>query len=97
MCVDYAGSLKELVDEILYHARVHPEERCSTLDDGQLQALHTQVAEVCRIAVEVNADDTQFPEDWLFKHRWVRMMYPWPTAAFDIPYRTRERRARSKS
>lgn len=97
MRVDYAGSLKEPVDEILYHARVHPEERCSSLADGQLQALHTQIAEVCRIAVEVNADDTQFPEEWLFKHRWVRMMWPRSAADFDIPHRTRERRARSKS
>jgi hypothetical protein len=22
-------------------------------------------------AVEVNADDTKFPDDWLFKYRWV--------------------------
>ncbi|TFY81609.1 hypothetical protein EWM64_g2407 [Hericium alpestre] len=36
----------------------------------QLRALHRQTAEVPRIAVEVNADDSKFPEDWLFRHRW---------------------------
>jgi len=32
--------------------------------------LHFQVSEVCRVAVEVNADDSRFPDNWLFKHRW---------------------------
>lgn len=71
---DTSPSLMIPVDEILYHARVHPEERCSGLDGSQLQALHTQISEICRIAVEANADDTQFPGDWLFKHRWVRII-----------------------
>ncbi|EPS99592.1 hypothetical protein FOMPIDRAFT_1030790 [Fomitopsis schrenkii] len=65
-----AGVGNWVADEILYHARVHPEEHCSGLDDGQLLALHTHISEVCRIAVEANADDTKFPEEWLFKHRW---------------------------
>ncbi|KAI1797500.1 Formamidopyrimidine-DNA glycosylase N-terminal domain-containing protein [Ganoderma leucocontextum] len=25
---------------------------------------------VCRFAVAVNADDSKFPEEWLFRHRW---------------------------
>lgn len=58
-------------DEILYHARVHPEERCNTFTDEQLDALYKQTSEVCRVAVSVNADDSKFPDDWLFKHRWV--------------------------
>lgn len=60
-----------LVDEILYHARIHPEHRANTLSANQLDKLHFWIAEVCRIAVSVNADDTKFPDDWLFKHRWV--------------------------
>lgn len=59
-------------DEILYHARVHPEQRCNSLTDTQVAALHLQTSEVCRIAVEAKADDTKFPANWLFKHRWVR-------------------------
>lgn len=60
-----------LPDEILYNARVHPEQRCHTLTDDQLTALHFHTANVCETAVAVNADDTKFPEHWLFKHRWV--------------------------
>ena len=59
------------LDEVLYQSRVHPEQRCNTLSEDQLIALHHQITEVCRIAVEANADDAKFPQDWLFKHRWV--------------------------
>ncbi|KAH9945593.1 AtMMH-1 [Amylocystis lapponica] len=65
-----AGVGNWVADEILYHARVHPEERCNALTDSKLETLHTQTAEVCRIAVEADADDSKFPDDWLFKHRW---------------------------
>ncbi|KAI0033741.1 AtMMH-1 [Vararia minispora EC-137] len=65
-----AGVGNWVADEILYHARVHPEQRCNTLTDEQTLALHHQTSEVCRFAVSVNADDSKFPEDWLFKHRW---------------------------
>ncbi|KAM5531508.1 hypothetical protein V8D89_014833 [Ganoderma adspersum] len=65
-----AGVGNWVADEILYHARVHPEERCNVLTEDQLEALYTQTAAVCRFAVSVNADDSKFPENWLFQHRW---------------------------
>ncbi|KAI6032053.1 hypothetical protein BKA83DRAFT_4488637 [Pisolithus microcarpus] len=65
-----AGVGNYLADEILYQARVHPEQRCSTLDRDQVIALHHHVADVCRVAVQANADDSKYPEHWLFKHRW---------------------------
>ncbi|ETW87707.1 hypothetical protein HETIRDRAFT_154087 [Heterobasidion irregulare TC 32-1] len=65
-----AGIGNWVADEVLYHSRVHPEQRCNTLSEDQLIALHHQIIEVCRIAVEANADDAKFPQDWLFKHRW---------------------------
>ncbi|KAA1468389.1 AtMMH-1 [Dentipellis sp. KUC8613] len=67
-----AGVGNWVADEILYHARVHPEQRCNTFSPAQLTALHHQTQEVCRIAVKVNADDKKFPADWLFRHRWDR-------------------------
>jgi hypothetical protein len=39
-------------------------------------ALHHQIADICRIAVEANADDSKFPDNWLFRHRWVRCFAP---------------------
>ncbi|KAF8272377.1 AtMMH-1 [Lactarius quietus] len=65
-----AGVGNWVADEVLYHARVHPEQRANALSENQIQALHQQIRHVCTFAVEVNADDTKFPDDWLFKYRW---------------------------
>ncbi|KAF7319888.1 MutM-like protein-1 [Mycena kentingensis (nom. inval.)] len=65
-----AGVGNWVADEILYHARVHPEQRSNTLTDAQLAALYYHTSNVCRVAVAVDADDTRFPDDWLFRHRW---------------------------
>ncbi|KAM6498351.1 AtMMH-1 [Amanita muscaria] len=65
-----AGVGNWVADEILYHARIHPEQRCNTLTDDQLNALHNHITDVCSTAVAVNADSQQFPENWLFRYRW---------------------------
>ncbi|KAG1749672.1 uncharacterized protein EDB91DRAFT_1109006 [Suillus paluster] len=65
-----AGVGNYLADEILYQAKIHPEQRCNTLHQSQVEALHREVVDVCRIAVEANADDSKYPSHWLFKHRW---------------------------
>jgi len=65
-----AGVGNYLADEILYHARIHPEQRINQLSIAQLASLHFQISEVCKIAVEVNADDSKYPGNWLFHHRW---------------------------
>ena len=59
-------------DEVLYHARIHPEQRCNSLSEEQTEALHREISRVCTFAVKVNADHTKFPDNWLFKHRWVK-------------------------
>ncbi|KAF9654274.1 AtMMH-1 [Thelephora ganbajun] len=65
-----AGVGNWVADEILYHARIHPEYRANTLSTQQIKKLHFWIAEVCKVAVSVDADDAKFPDDWLFKHRW---------------------------
>ncbi|KAH9043838.1 Formamidopyrimidine-DNA glycosylase H2TH domain-containing protein [Lactarius pseudohatsudake] len=65
-----AGVGNWVADEVLYHARVHPEQRANSLAENQIRALHQQIRHVCTFAVEVNADDTKFPDNWLFKYRW---------------------------
>ena len=68
-----AGVGNWVADEILFHARVHPEQR--SLDEEQVQRVWENMTYVCRTAVEVNADKNQFPEHWLMKHRWVRLFH----------------------
>ena len=57
-------------DEIMYHARMHPEQYANTLADGEVEKLYKSIEYVCGTAVDLLADSEKFPEDWLFKHRW---------------------------
>jgi ribosomal protein S13 len=63
------------VDEVLYHARIHPEHRCNVLSEDQISSLYKNVKYVCQTAVDVNADASKFPDNWLFRHRWVRCVH----------------------
>ena len=60
----------EIRDELLYDARIHPEQYSNTLSDAQIQQLHNSLHYVCSLAVETKADSSKFPGTWLFKHRW---------------------------
>ncbi|KAL5000541.1 DNA glycosylase/AP lyase [Aspergillus recurvatus] len=59
-------------DEILYHAKIHPEQYSNTLTDGQIKELYSSIHNVCSTSTEVLADSDKFPEHWLFKHRWSK-------------------------
>ncbi|EPE10388.1 formamidopyrimidine-dna glycosylase [Ophiostoma piceae UAMH 11346] len=57
-------------DEVLFHSRVHPEQYCDEFSEAQMKKLYASVRYVCRTAVDLLGDSDQFPEDWLFRHRW---------------------------
>ncbi|KAI0887902.1 Formamidopyrimidine-DNA glycosylase N-terminal domain-containing protein [Annulohypoxylon maeteangense] len=57
-------------DEVLYQAKLHPGQYCDDFDDADINALYKAIQYVCETAVEKLGDSDQFPEDWLFKHRW---------------------------
>ncbi|KAF2189796.1 TPR-like protein [Zopfia rhizophila CBS 207.26] len=57
-------------DEILYQARLHPEQYSNTFNDAQVKQLHDAMMYVCGIACETLADSEKFPENWLMRHRW---------------------------
>ncbi|KAK1226969.1 hypothetical protein PQX77_010037 [Marasmius sp. AFHP31] len=65
-----AGVGNWVADEVLYHARVHPQQTCNTLSSDQIQALHRELPNICQTAIAVDADASKFPENWLFNHRW---------------------------
>ncbi len=56
----------------MYHAKVHPEQYSNTLTDAQMKQLHKSIHHICSTAVDLLGDSDQFPEDWLFKHRWAK-------------------------
>ncbi|KAK7755088.1 hypothetical protein SLS62_002903 [Diatrype stigma] len=57
-------------DEIMYQAKLHPEQYCDDFDDSDIATLYNAVRYVCGTAVEKLGNSDEFPEDWLFKHRW---------------------------
>ncbi|KAI8824523.1 DNA glycosylase/AP lyase [Fimicolochytrium jonesii] len=65
-----AGVGNWVADEILYQARIHPAQYTNTLTEAEIAALYEQMAFVVKTAVEVNADSSRFPDNWIFKHRW---------------------------
>jgi formamidopyrimidine-DNA glycosylase len=65
-----AGIGNWIADEVLYHAKIHPEQYANTLNDKQVKALHNSIHEVCDHACSVLGDSEKFPSDWLFNHRW---------------------------
>ncbi|OQO04882.1 hypothetical protein B0A48_07899 [Cryoendolithus antarcticus] len=59
-----------VADEVLYMARLHPEQYSNTFDDEQIKRLHDSMVNVCTLAVDTLSDSSKFPETWLMKHRW---------------------------
>ncbi|KAI9738613.1 MAG: hypothetical protein M1834_008117 [Cirrosporium novae-zelandiae] len=57
-------------DEILYHAKIHPEQHSNTLTSAQVHQLHTSILHITSTAVDLLGDSERFPDDWIFKHRW---------------------------
>jgi len=59
-----------VADEVLYQARIHPEQYSNTFSDEQMQELHRCLIEVTTIAVETMSEQSKFPENWIMKYRW---------------------------
>ena len=57
-------------------ARIHPEQRAADLSGEQVAALREAMVAVPRVAVDVDADSSRFPEDWIFHHRWAEKKAP---------------------
>lgn len=57
-------------DELLFDAKIHPEQYSNTLTPAQMKQLHKSIHYVCSTSVELLAESDKFPEHWLFKHRW---------------------------
>nr|XP_011467064.1 PREDICTED: formamidopyrimidine-DNA glycosylase isoform X2 [Fragaria vesca subsp. vesca] len=59
-----------VADEVLYQARIHPEQSSATLSKECVEALHKSIKEVIEYAVQVDAESIHFPCEWLFHFRW---------------------------
>ncbi|XP_026454623.1 formamidopyrimidine-DNA glycosylase isoform X2 [Papaver somniferum] len=59
-----------IADEVLYQARIHPLQVSSSLSKEHCETLQKCIKEVVEFAVEVDADCSKFPIEWLFHSRW---------------------------
>ncbi|GAB4820296.1 hypothetical protein N2152v2_007342 [Parachlorella kessleri] len=65
-----AGVGNWVADEVLYQARIHPEQPAASLSAEEVGALHRLIREVCTIASDVEAEADRLPKTWLFHYRW---------------------------
>ncbi|EYU21672.1 hypothetical protein ABFS82_09G090100 [Erythranthe guttata] len=59
-----------MADEVLYQAKIHPQQAASSLSKENCATLLKCINEVTNFAVEVDADSLRFPVEWLFHFRW---------------------------
>lgn len=64
-----AGIGNWIADEVLYQARIHPLQSSASLSKENCATLHKCIKEVIEKAVEVGADSSQFPKNWIFHSR----------------------------
>ncbi|TVU06658.1 hypothetical protein EJB05_49882 [Eragrostis curvula] len=58
-----------VADEVLYQARIHPMQTASKMSKSKCETLHQCIKEVIEKSLEVGADSSQFPENWIFHYR----------------------------
>ncbi|XP_038717928.1 formamidopyrimidine-DNA glycosylase isoform X2 [Tripterygium wilfordii] len=59
-----------IADEVLYQARIHPLQSVASLSKESCATLLKCIKEVIQFAVEVDAECSRFPLEWLFHFRW---------------------------
>ncbi|XP_073148934.1 formamidopyrimidine-DNA glycosylase isoform X2 [Henckelia pumila] len=59
-----------MADEVLYQARIHPQQSVSSMSKETCSTLVKCISEVTNSAVGFDADSLRFPVDWLFHFRW---------------------------
>ncbi|KAG8656254.1 formamidopyrimidine-DNA glycosylase isoform X2 [Manihot esculenta] len=59
-----------IADEVLYQARIHPLQTACSLSKESCVTLHKCIKEVIQYAVQVDAECSHFPLEWLFHFRW---------------------------
>ncbi|KAH7659961.1 formamidopyrimidine-DNA glycosylase protein [Dioscorea alata] len=58
-----------VADEVLYQACIHPLQPAASLSKESCQSLHRCIKEVIEKALEVGADSSQYPKNWIFHSR----------------------------
>jgi formamidopyrimidine-DNA glycosylase len=65
-----AGVGNWIADEVLYQAKLDPQRKTHSLSQAEVETLFEQLKYVIQTGVEKRANSDEFPEHWLFHHRW---------------------------
>lgn len=65
-----AGVGNWVADEVLYQARLHPEQLVDKMTSEHISQLHSALHDVIHTAVRVRAVSEKYPPDWLFHNRY---------------------------
>ncbi len=68
----FCGIGNWVVDEVLFHSKIHPATITNTITITQAEALLHNLREIVTIAIENNMDFSKLPTTWLFHQRWKR-------------------------
>lgn len=66
----FAGVGNWIADEAMYQARLAPGRPAGSLSLEEVAVLREKLFSIVDLAVAAGADETHYPEDWLFHHRW---------------------------
>ena len=66
----FSGVGNWIADEVIYQTGLHPSKAANKLTFKEVKALSDKINEVCRIAIECNGRDEEYPLHWLFHQRW---------------------------
>ncbi len=66
----FAGVGNWIADEAMYHAGLAPGRLGTSLSLSDVEVLRDKLWQIVDLAVSVGANSEQFPESWMFHHRW---------------------------
>jgi formamidopyrimidine-DNA glycosylase len=59
-------------DEILYQSGIKPHKRSSELTLPEVRRMHSKIKAVTKTSVAAEADDANYPKNWIFHQRWKK-------------------------
>jgi formamidopyrimidine-DNA glycosylase len=71
----FAGVGNWMADEILFQAKLLPQRLAQDLSKAEVALLRSKTASIVKRAVILKAADKEYPQTWLFQHRWGRKNY----------------------
>lgn len=66
---DIAGIGNVYADEILYQAKIHPQQQANQLSENERKTVYNELQNVLKTAIKKDADVSKLPKNYLLPHR----------------------------